>query len=324
MATKPDQDHAPSQDPPRRPRRGADRQGRRPPRQGARGHPRASGRADRREHQHRQAPHQAAPRQGLARRADDAGRRARDRSRHARRQRRAGVPPLQRSQLASATGSRTTARRSATAAAPAATQTSRSPDRNGRDHNHTAAPARPLRERGARRAPGALRVPLAHAAAAPAARSRSTWASARPSRTRRRSTRPSSSWRSSPGQRPLITKAKKSIAGFKLREGMPIGCKVTLRGARMWEFLDRLMAVALPRIRDFRGLDPGVVRRPRQLLAGRARADHLSRDRLRPDRYRARARRDHHDDREHRRRGTRAAASARNAVQGGVTWRRRR
>jgi large subunit ribosomal protein L5 len=58
------------------------------------------------------------------------------------------------------------------------------------------------------------------------------------------------------GQRPVITKAKKSIAGFKLREGMPIGCKVTLRGARMWEFLDRLMAVALPRIRDFRGLDP--------------------------------------------------------------------
>ena len=58
------------------------------------------------------------------------------------------------------------------------------------------------------------------------------------------------------GQRPLITKAKQSIAGFKLREGMPIGCKVTLRGARMWEFLDRLTSVALPRIRDFRGLDP--------------------------------------------------------------------
>jgi large subunit ribosomal protein L5 len=58
------------------------------------------------------------------------------------------------------------------------------------------------------------------------------------------------------GQRPLTTKAKKSIAGFKLREGMPIGCKVTLRGARMWEFLDRLTSVALPRIRDFRGLDP--------------------------------------------------------------------
>lgn len=56
------------------------------------------------------------------------------------------------------------------------------------------------------------------------------------------------------GQRPVITKAKKSIAGFKLRAGMPIGCKVTLRGDRMYEFLDRLMNVALPRIRDFRGV----------------------------------------------------------------------
>jgi large subunit ribosomal protein L5 len=58
------------------------------------------------------------------------------------------------------------------------------------------------------------------------------------------------------GQRPLITKAKKSIAGFKLREGQSIGTKVTLRGDRMWEFLDRLIAVAIPRIRDFRGLPP--------------------------------------------------------------------
>jgi large subunit ribosomal protein L5 len=58
------------------------------------------------------------------------------------------------------------------------------------------------------------------------------------------------------GQRPLITKARKSIASFKLREGMSIGAKVTLRGDRMWEFLDRLLATALPRIRDFRGLDP--------------------------------------------------------------------
>ena len=58
------------------------------------------------------------------------------------------------------------------------------------------------------------------------------------------------------GQRPLVTKAKKSIAGFKIREGMPIGAKVTLRGDRMWEFLDRLLSVALPRIRDFRGLVP--------------------------------------------------------------------
>ena len=56
------------------------------------------------------------------------------------------------------------------------------------------------------------------------------------------------------GQKPIITKAKDSIAGFKLREGQSIGCKVTLRGDRMWEFLDRLIAIAIPRIRDFRGL----------------------------------------------------------------------
>jgi large subunit ribosomal protein L5 len=56
------------------------------------------------------------------------------------------------------------------------------------------------------------------------------------------------------GQKPIVAKAKKSIAQFKLREGMPIGAKVTLRGDRMWEFLDRLTSVALPRIRDFRGL----------------------------------------------------------------------
>ncbi len=58
------------------------------------------------------------------------------------------------------------------------------------------------------------------------------------------------------GQRPVITKAKKSIAQFKLREGMPIGCKVTLRRERMFEFLDRLVTIALPRVRDFRGLNP--------------------------------------------------------------------
>ncbi len=58
------------------------------------------------------------------------------------------------------------------------------------------------------------------------------------------------------GQKPLIRRAKKSIAQFKLREGMPIGAKVTLRGDRMWEFLDRLLTIALPRIRDFRGLSP--------------------------------------------------------------------
>ena len=58
------------------------------------------------------------------------------------------------------------------------------------------------------------------------------------------------------GQKPLITKAKKSIAAFKLREGMPIGVKVTLRGSRMYEFLDKFMNIALPRVRDFRGVNP--------------------------------------------------------------------
>ena len=58
------------------------------------------------------------------------------------------------------------------------------------------------------------------------------------------------------GQKPIITRARKSIAGFKLREGMPIGCKVTLRRDRMYEFLDRLITIALPRVRDFRGISP--------------------------------------------------------------------
>jgi large subunit ribosomal protein L5 len=56
------------------------------------------------------------------------------------------------------------------------------------------------------------------------------------------------------GQKPLVTKARKSVAHFKIREGYPVGCKVTLRGARMYEFLDRLVSVAMPRIRDFRGI----------------------------------------------------------------------
>ncbi|MDD9369058.1 MAG: 50S ribosomal protein L5 [Acidimicrobiales bacterium] len=58
------------------------------------------------------------------------------------------------------------------------------------------------------------------------------------------------------GQKPIVTRAKKSIAGFKLREGNAIGAKVTLRGDRMWEFMDRLISIAIPRIRDFRGLNP--------------------------------------------------------------------
>ena len=58
------------------------------------------------------------------------------------------------------------------------------------------------------------------------------------------------------GQKPLVTRAKKSIATFKLREGMPIGCKVTLRGERMYDFFDKLVSLALPRVRDFRGVNP--------------------------------------------------------------------
>jgi large subunit ribosomal protein L5 len=58
------------------------------------------------------------------------------------------------------------------------------------------------------------------------------------------------------GQKPVVTKARKSVAGFKIREGYPIGAKVTLRGERMWDFLERLITIALPRVRDFRGLNP--------------------------------------------------------------------
>jgi large subunit ribosomal protein L5 len=58
------------------------------------------------------------------------------------------------------------------------------------------------------------------------------------------------------GQKPIVTVARKSVAGFKIREGYPIGCKVTLRGERMWEFFERLVSIAIPRIRDFRGLNP--------------------------------------------------------------------
>jgi len=58
------------------------------------------------------------------------------------------------------------------------------------------------------------------------------------------------------GQQPVVTRARKSVAGFRVRQGMAVGCKVTLRGWRMWEFLDRLISLALPRVRDFRGLNP--------------------------------------------------------------------
>ena len=64
------------------------------------------------------------------------------------------------------------------------------------------------------------------------------------------------------GQKPMITKARKSVAGFKIREGYPIGAKVTLRGERMWEFLERLISISVPRIRDFRGLKSEIFRWP--------------------------------------------------------------
>ena len=86
------------------------------------------------------------------------------------------------------------------------------------------------------------------------------------------------------GQKPSPTKARTSIAAFKLREGMVIGAKVTLRKDRMYEFLDRLITIALPRVKDFRGLKPTSLRRPRQLRHGPARAHRVPGDQLRRDR----------------------------------------
>ena len=102
--------------------------------------------------------------------------------------------------------------------------------------------------------------------------------SSRPARGRRR--RPRADHR----PEAVVTKAKKSIAGFKLREGNAIGAKVTLRGDRMWEFFDRLISLAIPRIRDFRGPAGPQLRRPRQLHVRRDRAADLPRDRLRQGR----------------------------------------
>ena len=82
------------------------------------------------------------------------------------------------------------------------------------------------------------------------------------------------------GQKAAITRAKKSISQFKLRSNMPIGAMVTLRGERMYEFLDRLIAIALPRVRDFRGVSAQGLRRPRQLHARPARPADVPRDRL--------------------------------------------
>ena len=124
------------------------------------------------------------------------------------------------------------------------------------------------------------------------------------------------------GQKPQVTKARKSIAQFKLREGMPIGAHVTLRGDRMWEFLDRLLSLALPRIRDFRGLSP-------QQFDGRGNytfglTEQVMFHEIDQDRIDRVARHGHHGrhHRHQRRRGSRAAQAARLPVQGELTWRR--
>ena len=83
------------------------------------------------------------------------------------------------------------------------------------------------------------------------------------------------------GQKPAVCKARKSVANFKLREGMPIGCKVTLRRERMYEFLDRLVNIALPRVRDFRGVSPKSFDGRGNYAFGVQGADHLPRDQLR-------------------------------------------
>ena len=86
------------------------------------------------------------------------------------------------------------------------------------------------------------------------------------------------------GQRPVITKARRSVANFKLREGNPIGCAVTLRREKMYEFLDRLVNVALPRVRDFRGISPKGFRRKGKLHLRDQGTDYIPRDQLRQDR----------------------------------------
>ena len=125
------------------------------------------------------------------------------------------------------------------------------------------------------------------------------------------------------GQQPLITHARKSIATFHLRAGMPIGAKVTLRGDRMWEFFDRLISIAIPRIRDFRGISPksfdgrgnfsmGVT----EQLHGRHRAAHLPGDRLRQGRPHPRHGHHHRDHRSDRRGGQGASLCLPLPVQG--------
>ena len=113
------------------------------------------------------------------------------------------------------------------------------------------------------------------------------------------------------GQRAQVRRARKSIAQFKIREGMPVGVRVTLRGDRMWEFLDRLVSIALPRIRDFRGLNPDSFDGRGNYSLGHPRADHLSGDRLRQHQRDPRPRRrDHHDGNDRTSRRARSSRSS--------------
>ena len=138
------------------------------------------------------------------------------------------------------------------------------------------------------------------------------------------STRRSTELTAITGQKPVVTKAKKAIANFKLREGMPIGCMVTLRGERMYEFLDRLVNVALPRVRDFKGVsDRAFDGRGNYSLGVREQIIFPEIDLDKVDKVRGLTVSICHD-REDRRRGQGAAAGARHAVPrlGGRSWRR--
>jgi hypothetical protein len=123
------------------------------------------------------------------------------------------------------------------------------------------------------------------------------------------------------GQKAVTTRAKKSIAQFKVRQGMPVGAMVTLRGERMWEFLDRLISVALPRVRDFRGRVAARVRRPRQLHARPQGPAAVPRDRLHEGGQGARHEHLVRDDGEDRRGVAQAAPAARHAVPAAVAGR---
>ena len=120
------------------------------------------------------------------------------------------------------------------------------------------------------------------------------------------------------GQQAQITKAKVAVSGFRLREGNEIGCRVTLRGQRMYEFLDRLISIALPRIRDFRGVNPKSFDGHGNYSLGLTRADGVPRDRSGQGDVHARHGRDLRDQHEQRRRGPRIVAAVRHAVPRGV------